>query len=471
MSTRSSTKKVLALLALGAVLGLDSACADLAGIPEERTYEPGTVCPGTIPIKILADLTGATSDVGVPYYAAENDFIREINATGGIRGCQLEAQHYDYAYDPSSSVAKYDEWKSQPEWPRVAAILGWGSGDTIKLAPIVREDKKPFISASYAGALASPEPITMRVDEPRLVDAFKLQVFPSKVETEGYPYNFFAGTDYSTAARIAMFYVDSVGGKRVGFAYCNGSAFCKEPIKAVHTHARALGLELGRDLMLEMANVKEADYQRLVLEYFRQELAQQQAVPGYKPVDWLWMGNTVKTTVWLAKALATVERELGLKVQIIVNAWGLDETVFATCGEDCVGRIHGVMPFAAWGDTRAPEMAKVMALHDKYRELDGDGKSYKNVRYVQGYASVLMLKTAIERVLAQGKPVNGKNVHAALESFRNVDLGGLCDKITFNAQDHRPQSNAFIYKITPAGALQAVPPDRKIAMERDWLGW
>lgn len=468
---RASFARVLALLALGTLGALDSACADVAGIPDARPYEPGTVCPGSIPIKLLADLSGPTSDVGVPYFKGENDLIREINATGGIRGCTLDVESVDYAYDQAGAVETYGKWKTAPEWPRVAAILGWGSGDTIKLAPIVRDDHKPFISASYAGALASPEPVTMRVDEPRLVDAFKVQVFPSKVETDGYPYNFFAGTDYSTAARIAMFYVDGQAGKRVGFAYCSKNAYCTEPIKAVHTHAKALDIALGRDLVLEL-DQDEATYRAAVLDYFQKELDHQRADPNYKMVDWLWMGNTVKTTIYLAKALDAVKRQLDVDVQIIVNAWGLDESVYATCGAACVGRVHGVMPFVAWGDKRAPEMAKVMALHDKYREIDGDPPhAFESVRYVQGYASVLVLKTAIERVLATGKPVNGKNVRAALETFHNVELGGLCDRITFDAKDHRPQSNAFIYKIVSGGTLVNEPPDRKISMEQEWLGW
>jgi branched-chain amino acid transport system substrate-binding protein len=139
-----------------------------------------------------------------------------------------------------------------------------------------------------------------------------------------------------------------------------------------------------------------------------------------------------------------------------------------------------------YGDLRETEMAKVMQQHDKWRAIDqqnaagADGGasgnarapvSYRNVRYVQGYVSALMFRIAAERVLANGQKITGDTLKAALETFRNVETGGLTDKLTFTPTDHRGQSTESIYKISSTGSLVYEPPDRRIFLENSWLGW
>ncbi|HEX2685190.1 MAG TPA: hypothetical protein VHN14_01165, partial [Kofleriaceae bacterium] len=61
-------------------------CANILDIPDRHLAADST-CSGTIHVKILYDATGATSDVSVPFFKAQKDLLREINETGGIRGC------------------------------------------------------------------------------------------------------------------------------------------------------------------------------------------------------------------------------------------------------------------------------------------------------------------------------------------------------------------------------------------------
>lgn len=436
-----------------------------------------TDCTGTLRVRILADLTGATAEVSVPYYKAEMDYLRELNEKGGIRGCKIEIDDKDYAYDVNKAQQIYDAWKAAPEWPEVSAIFGFGSGDTLKLAPLVKEDKKPLISASYIGSLASPVPVDVQVKVPEVGPTFEETLFPAQLKSDGYPYNFFAGTDYSTGARIAMFHVKQQGAKRVAMFHCT-AAYCTGPIPAARTYAKSLGLNLGRDLVVELTE-DQATYKTKVLQYFQQELDQKKKDPSYTPVDWVWMGNTTKTTAYLGIALAEANQALGLNVKMIVNTWGFDETLFKYCGAACVENVLGIMPFVAYNDTTrgASEMAKVIELHDKWRKREADmgiapaDASHRNVRYVQGYVSAQLFQMGVERVLTAGKPVTGENLKEALETLKSVDMGGLCDRLTFTAVDHRPQSTEAVYKISAAGTLENIPPDRTISTESSWLGW
>ena len=71
---------------------------------------------------------------------------------------------------------------------------------------------------------------------------------------KGAPFNFFAGTDYSTQIRIAMRFVQDKGGHKVAFAYCTGSTFCTEPIPAGKTFAKEINLAIGPDFNPELAD-------------------------------------------------------------------------------------------------------------------------------------------------------------------------------------------------------------------------
>jgi len=430
-------------------------------------------CEGTLAVRILTDLSGATKSVATPYFYGEYDYLRELRETGGLRGCSLDVQYADYNYDAAEATRIYRRWKADPRWENVTAIFGFGSGDTLKVGALAAADQRPIVSASYLGELASPLPQAGPVEVPELSAAFVETTFRASKQTPGHRFNFFAGTDYSTGARIAMFYVRSAGGKRVAFFHCT-APYCTGPLAAAKTYAQQkLGLAIGRDLVIELTDDQPA-IDRKVQAYFDEEAAHRKQNPDYAPVDWIWMGNSTNTTAQLARALHRLRVERKLKVQLIVNNWGFDENLAAECGDACVDWVHGIMPFAAFGDRRAEAMDEVVRLHDKWRKSDADGvvpADYRNVRYVQGYVSALLWRLAVERVLEAGKPVDGMALRDAFESFEQVDTGGLTAPLTFHPEDHRPQSSESIYKISAEHTLVFEPPARQIYLERDWLGW
>src|SRR5699024_9186388 len=75
-----------------------------------------------IPIGIIADLTGATGDVGAPYNEGMLAYIDWRNADGGIEGRQIEALSNDYAYEVPQAEQLYKQYVND----EVVAIQGWG---------------------------------------------------------------------------------------------------------------------------------------------------------------------------------------------------------------------------------------------------------------------------------------------------------------------------------------------------------
>jgi len=457
--------------ALIIVLGV-AGCADILDIPDPVAAEDAR-CRGTIKIKMLVDLNGPTGDLGMPWFKANMDLKRETNDKGGILGCPLDIDVVDYGYNPDAARASYERWRTQSDWEATSAVFGWGSPDTLLLGSFVKEDHKPFLSGSYISEVAAPKEIMHAEDVPELLSTYVEGKFPKQFKSPGYAYNFFAGTDYSTGARVAMFYAKSAGATRIGFFRCSLSRYCTDPLDAARLQAKAQGLELGRDLVLELSGptVTQQQFDDAVLAYFTEEKSASRPA-GYKPVDWVWGGNTTTTTAMMAKAIAKANTALGMRVQLIVNNFGFNEILFQKCGQDCVGTVHGIMPHAAYGDTRAPDMATVTALHDKWRVIDGDDVTlHRNAMYVLGYVNFIMFKKAAERVIKLGKDVTGENIKDALETFNAEPMGELTAPISFTPEDHRPQGTESIYGFDSTGKLIADGSPRPIQMMDDWKGW
>ena len=53
----------------------------------------------------------------------------------------------------------------------------------------------------------------------------------------------------------------------------------------------------------------------------------------------------------------------------------------------------------------------------------------------------------IKKVLADGKPITGENIKAALETLSNYDTGGVTSPVTFTATDHRGSKALKLFKV------------------------
>jgi branched-chain amino acid transport system substrate-binding protein len=440
------------LLITSLVLG--TAGVGCSGSSETQTPPPAN--KGALQIRTMMDYTGPTSDNAVVYYQGIKDAMREANATGGIKGYTLEEKFYDHAYVLTKAQTQYDAWKAEADWPKVLMFFSWGTPDTQMFSADAAKEGKPFISCSYANTLATPVAQKKTVTMP--------DGSTKEFTAEPAPFNFFAGTDYGTQARIGMEFVKKRGGHKVGFAYCRESPFCAEPIPAGRTWAKQIGLGEGPDTLDVTLSDDYATVKSKINAY----------MDANPDIDWYWAGNSITTSLYVAKALREHARELGMEdkaPKVIANMWGMDERAWEMCGNDCVGNAYVVMSFAPYGDLTVPAMEKVVALHDKYRMKDGDPMSkFANVRYVQGYVSFYIFQRALEMVVDGGKEVNGKNLKDAFETFRGLESGGLTGPITFTTDDHRPTNRVRIYSMNQYGKLQFEDAD-SVQLQSDWMGW
>ncbi len=426
-----------------ALIGTGLACGE-----DPPVTPPGPKAP--IQVRSMTVLTGPTSENGAPYYIGIKDAIREANELGGIRGHAIEEKAVDHGYSMARWIATYEDWKANdPSFNDVIQFFSWGTPDTQAFSKEAKMREVPWISGSYATTLATPVPQSRTIQVPTEPSA-------REFVAEGAPYNFFAGTDYSTQIRIGMEFVKKRGGGKIAFAYCLDSAFCKEPIPPGKTFAVSLGLTIAPDVNPALMDT-EAVIDLKVKEY----------ASANPDVQWFWVGNSILTSTFFAKA---AKRYLP-DARLIMNLYGMDERTWELCGEACVGSTFSVQAFAAFGDLRHVGMEELMRIHKKWRRHDGeDDTRWRNVRYVQGYISFFLFREGIEKLLDEDKPLTGKNLKEAYESFRGLQTGGLTPPISFTAEDHRPTNITRIYSMDTRGKL-AFEDEINIALQSEWLGW
>ncbi len=331
----------------------------------------------------IFDITGPTSAVGKDYAAGAVAGEKYWNSKGGVTGDMLKLIPNDYAYKIPEAVNLFKKYKSVD---RVFVIQGWGTGDTNALRPLINKDKIVYFSASYDGNLTNPKKT---------------------------PYNFFIGTSYSTAIRLALIYAKNNGAKKVVFIYPD-HPYGKNPIPAGKEFAKVLKLQIGPD---EIVSLRAIDATSQLLQ-----------MKNFNP-DFAWIGGTTPSTAVIIKDAA----KLGLKTKFVINCWGFDENLPKLAGPAAEGRAFGMMPVVPFG-ADVPGMKAVVA--------SAGGKAY-TLHYVKSWVSMMVMVEGLKRAKKAGK-LNGPGLKAALETLKDFKTEGLCAPITFTPTDHRPNTTMAI---------------------------
>jgi branched-chain amino acid transport system substrate-binding protein len=372
----------------------------------------GTAMAADIKVGHLADLTGATGDVGKSYAEGVQAYKDYVNAQGGINGKKIDMQVFDYAYDKNKAINQYKKYKED----KVVAIQGWGTGDTEALVGFVSADKVPYLSASYSAHLTDPKKA---------------------------PYNFFCAADYTTALRAGLMYLkESWTEKRapkIVFIFPN-HPYGIAPIKGGKEYAKELGFEVLGDEDVGLKAI-EANSQMLSVKN--------------KGADFGWIGGTTNSTAVILKDA----KKLGLKTRFFSNIWGIDESTAKLADGAEEGAL--VMAGSVTYGTNVPGMKLIKEVTKGQPQV---------AHYLRGWVSMMVLVEALKRAdKATGGNITGESVKTALETFKDFDTGGLTPgKITFTATDHRPFTEVNIMEMQKGKLVikKTVAPPRKA----EWLG-
>ncbi|HTO96487.1 MAG TPA: ABC transporter substrate-binding protein [Myxococcales bacterium] len=363
----------------------------------------------------IFDLTGITSDVGKPFAQGVRDGVIWTNENGGINGKKIHLFDVDYGYKIPEAVAAYKRMVGDD---KVIMINGWGTGDTEGLKAQVNADKVPYISASFSGHLTDP----------------------SKT-----PYNFFVAPSYSDQLRAWLHWVkddwkDKSRNPKVAFFY-GDNAYGKAPIEAGRRYCKDIGVDLVDEEIVPGA-FQDATSQLL-------NMKQKGADYGYINV------TTTGVSIILRDA-----KKLGLNTKFGSNPYGFSEALPQVAKEAAEG-VTGVVPHVPFGEN-VPGMKRLIDFHKKHHPDDTH-----DAMYVRGWCYVLVWSEALRRADKAGQ-LSGDGVKAALETFRDFDMGGLTNPITYTSTDHRPETKTAIYQIKGGKLVKVAEYD--MPRKPEWLG-
>jgi branched-chain amino acid transport system substrate-binding protein len=394
----------------------------------------------------LADFTGATSDVGVPYGQGVSDALAYVNQMGGVNGQKLNVDTVDYGYQVPRAVSQYKKWVGG----EVAAIQGWGTADTEALLAFVARDEIPYISASYAAALTDPA--------------------GKSGKAKPAPYNFFYGPSYSDAVRALLTWATEdwkAKGKPGKPKYVHMGAnhpYPNAPKEAGEAVAKELGFEVLPPVQFALTPG----------DYTAQCLTLKNSGANYA-----YLGNTAGSNISVIKACKTI----GADVQFLGNVWGMDENAAKAAGDAADGVVFPVRTGVVWGG----EAQGMKTLREISKISDSSGEAYRTVHYIAGVCSALYMKEAMDWAAKNGG-VKGSNVKKGFYAKKDwvpAGMEGVCLPSTWTESDHRGMLTVNLYRMKVSGRTEAPLADLvksgSIKLEKvttinlprkpEWLGW
>jgi branched-chain amino acid transport system substrate-binding protein len=355
---------------------------------------------GDIVLGILADLTGATADVGKPYNEGMLSYIDDLNAKGGIKGRRINALSEDYAYKVPNAEEKYKKYVQAG----AVAIQGWGTGDSEALRGKVKGDELPFMSASYAEVLTDPKQS---------------------------PYNFVVAPTYSDQMRIALDQIAAADASAQVAVFHHDSPFGMAPVADGAQWIKDRGYKLGyKDYAMKGGATDHVG------------LLQQAKDQGAK---FIVIQNVSSPAATVARDIAAQK----LDMKIVCLNWCSDELFVKLAGPAAEGHWM-IQPFTP------PSVAK--PGHEPvraYAKAKGFDLEAKGLHFLQGWYTMHVMAKGMEKVVTDGKPLTGPNMRAALETMEAVDTGGVIGPVKFSADSHRGAQAAGVYKVEGGKIVEA----------------
>ena len=383
MTTRRHAPPIRLLAA--AVLAFTAACGGDGG--------GDGAADNAIKIGAIFDLTGPTADVGTDYADGTRGFADWVNMQGGIEGRPIDLIYQDYAYQVDRAEQLYSQFVSEG----AVVFMGWGTGDTEALRLRVTEDEIPFSSASLSHVLGDPAEA---------------------------PYNFLVAPTYTDQFRIALDWIAANHGDGTPIVALmhNASPFGLSPSRYGGVeYAEAIGVDLSLYEMPRAAVDFTGEFTRI-----RQSGAQYV----------IFQNTSGPASVAIQNA-----RSLGLDPTFICLNWCANAQLVDLTGEGAEG-VMGTIPYAPLSvDVPGTRVIR------EYLESKGESVEGRTNAYTQAWWTFSVFAEAMRQVLASGQELTGPNIKAALETFTDMDMGGVTVPISFTPTDHLGAKGVRIFRV------------------------
>ncbi len=363
-------------------------------------------------IPLLSYRTGAFAPNGVPFANGYTDYLKYVNAKGGLNGVKILYEECDTSYQTDKGVECYERLKGKHGGASLVEPLS--TGITFALTEKAPGDKIPIITTGY-GRSDSADGLVFKWNFPLL------------------------GT-YWTAADILVNYIAKkegglakLKGKKVTLVYID-IPYGKEPIPVLQEASKAHGFELQL-LPIPFPGIEQKSAWLQV----------RQNRPDYVFL-WNWgVGNSTS----LKEAVAT-----GYPREKMYGVWwsGAEPDV-KDVGEGAKG--YNALTLQHGAEPNAKIVKDILATLHAKGQGTGPKEEVGTVLYVRGLMASMLATEGIKRAqerYGKGKVMSGEQVRWGLENLaldqKKIDalgFAGVMRPISTSCADHRGDSWARIH--------------------------
>jgi len=401
--TKSRALFALAAIAAAVSLGMSAPAAaqqkpTAAAVPQKTT----AAGKGEQFFPVLVYRTGAYGPNGSPWANGYVDYLKLVNAQGGINGVTITFEECEFGYATDRGVECYERLKGKG--PTGATVFHpLSTGVTFAITDKTVTDKIPIVTAGYGRS--------------------------ESVEGEVFPYNFPLLGTYWNAADILVQHIaklngglDKLKGKKITLLY-HDSPYGKEPIALLTERSKLHGFDLQTIPVTHPGVEQKAAWLQI-----------RQNRPDYV---FLW-GWGVMNSAAIREAVATGfprDRMYGVW-------WAAAEPDVIPVGADAKG-YNGLA--LQHGAGRARMHADILKLVHGKGQGTGPAEEVGTVLYTRGMLSAMLGVEGVRQAqLRYGvKPLTGEQVRYGLENLsidakriEALGLTGVMRPLATNCRDH-----------------------------------
>lgn len=339
-----------------------------------------------------APFSGAAEQLGLQFHLGAQLYFETLNAKGGVNGRRIEIKRLDDGYEPERCAANTRQLISED----VFALFGYiGTPTSLAALPLATAAKVPFF-APFTGAEALREPF----------NRYTIHVRASYFD--------------ETAAIVRQ--ITSVGIKRISVFYQN-DAYGKTGLEGVSRALKALNMEATSTGTVERNSTDVAAAVESIMAQRPESIVQ---ISAYKS----------------CAAFIREARKRGFGGNFYNVSFVGTQALLDELGPDARGvAISQVMPFPYTPIT--PISGEYLAA---VRAKQGRAANYSGI---EGFVAAKVFTEAVKRA---GRNLTRDNFIAAIQSMKNVDLGGF--PVDFSPSKHTGSKFVELTLLTEDGRIR-----------------
>ena len=339
-----------------------------------------------------AAISGPASALGTRMNQGIRAYFEYINSAGGVNGRKLDLRLADDGYEATRTA---ENTKKLIEKEKVFALIGYvGTPTTLAALPLLTEAKVPLVGP-FTGAQSLREPFN--------------------------PYLFHVRASYFDETEKIVAHLLSIGQKKIAVFY-QDDAYGKAGLAGVERALKKRNMQILATGTVQRNSI---------------DLSKALSILSAKPDAIVQISAYTSCAAFILEA-----RKRGYTGQFVNVSFVGSKALADALGKNGPGvMISQVVPF--------PFSGAIPLVRDYQKHMSLLGFKDYDFTSLEGYIAA---KVMVEGLKRAGRNLTRGNLISALETFKNVDLGGF--EVSFSSRDHAASKFVDLSIIASNGKFQ-----------------